>query len=305
MRCPMSRELRRSGAVSRGASETASAVPFLRSSSHDRLTKPPSRRCAMTTTYEGPSSPAITWGYRRKSSLQQSYKRQTKALHDLGIPEERVFEDALSGKTMNRPGWRNLMSHVLANDEVWVDGLDRLGRSTLVTLQAMEELEERGVRVRSAKPGEPLEGATGELIRQLMLVMAQLERRQMLERVAEARSARVAAGLPAGRPKTALADKQVRHVQALRAAGYSVRPIVADLGISCASVYRALALLATTMGASLEVDSVDLANSARAAQASFNCADGPSGRRHLVVVSDRPAWWLRQNRSSGSREADL
>jgi DNA invertase Pin-like site-specific DNA recombinase len=196
----------------------------------------------MTIAHEEPTSPAITWGYRRKSTLQQSYERQTKALHDVGIPEERVFEDAMSGKSMNRPGWVNLLSHVRANDEVWVDGLDRLGRSTLATLLAMEELEQRGVRVRSAKPGEDLDGATGELIRQIMLVMAQWERRQMLERVAEARAARVAAGGSAGRPKTALADKQVRHVRALRAAGYSVRQVVVDLGISRASVYRALAL---------------------------------------------------------------
>jgi DNA invertase Pin-like site-specific DNA recombinase len=106
----------------------------------------------------------------------------------------------------------------------------------------MEELEQRGVRVRSAKPGEDLDGATGELIRQLMLVMAQWERRQMLERVAEARAARVAAGLSAGRPKTALAEAQVRHIRALRDAGYSVKQIVNDLRISRASVYRALAL---------------------------------------------------------------
>lgn len=198
----------------------------------------------MTATHERPTSPAMTWGYRRVSSLQQSYERQTKALHDLGIPEDRVFEDAMSGKSMNRPGWQSLLSHVRPNDVVWVDGLDRLGRSTLATLQAMEELEQRGVRVRSAKPGEDLQGATGELIRQIMLVMAQWERRQMLERVAEARAARIAAGLAGGRPKTALSDRQVRHIDALRSAGYSVRQIVADLGISRASVYRALVLTA-------------------------------------------------------------
>lgn len=197
---------------------------------------------AVTGTHEEPTSPTVTWGYRRKSSLQQSYERQTKALHDVGIPEERIFEDAMSGKTMNRPGWLDLLSRVRRNDEVWVDGLDRLGRSTLATLQAMEELEQRGVRVRSAKPGEDLDGATGELIRQLMLVMAQWERRQMLERVAEARAARVAAGLSASRPKTALGDGHVRHIRALRDAGYSVKQIVADLGISRASVYRGLAL---------------------------------------------------------------
>lgn len=195
----------------------------------------------MTTTHEVLTSPAMTWGYRRKSSLQQSYERQTKALHDAGIPDERIFEDAMSGKTMSRPGWLALLARLRANDEVWVDGLDRLGRSTLATLLAIEELEDRGVRVRSLKPGEDLKGATGELIRQIMLVMAQWERRQMLERVAEARAARLAAGKPVGRAKTALDAAHVRQVRALRSAGRSVREIVADVGISRASVYRALA----------------------------------------------------------------
>lgn len=195
----------------------------------------------MITTQRNPSAPTMTWGYRRKSSLQQSYERQTKALHDLGIPEDRIFEDALSGKSMNRPGWQRLLSHLRRNDELWVDGLDRLGRSTLATLLAMEELEARGVVVRSAKPGENLEGATGELIRQIMLVMAQWERRQMLERVAEARAARIAAGIPVGRPKSALTDVHIRQARALRASGYTVAQIVSDLSISRASVYRALA----------------------------------------------------------------
>src|SRR6187402_2437373 len=67
---------------------------------------------AVTTSREEFASPTITWGYRRKSSLQQSYERQTKALHDVGIPEERIFEDIMSGKTMNRPGWLDLLSRV-------------------------------------------------------------------------------------------------------------------------------------------------------------------------------------------------
>ena len=90
-----------------------------------------------------------------------------------------------------------------------------------------------------------------------MLVMAQWERRRMLERVAEARAARIAAGLPAGRPKTALSDKQIRHVHALRSAGYSVRQIVADLGISRASVYRALALLEVTEDGTADTEHPD------------------------------------------------
>lgn len=183
---------------------------------------------------------AITWGYRRKSSLQQSYERQTKALADAGIPEERIFEDSMSGRSMERPGWKDLLSHLRSGDEVVVDGLDRLGRSTLATLQAIEALKDLGVSVRSLKPGEDLEGVTGELIKQLMLVMAQWERQQMLERVAEARAARVAAGKAVGRPRSALTPSQVMKIRTLRDGKWTVPQIVADLGISRASVYRAL-----------------------------------------------------------------
>jgi len=37
------------------------------------------------------------------SSVKQSYERQTKALHDAGIPEDRIFEDKMSGKYASRP----------------------------------------------------------------------------------------------------------------------------------------------------------------------------------------------------------
>ena len=38
--------------------------------------------------------------YQRQSSLPQSCDRCSKALHDDGVPEERVFEDAMSGQSM-------------------------------------------------------------------------------------------------------------------------------------------------------------------------------------------------------------
>ena len=79
----------------------------------------------------------------------------------------------------------------------------------------------------------------------------------MLERVAEARAGRIAAGLPGGRPKTALGDKQVPHAHALRSAGYSVRQIVADLEISRASVYRTLNLLEVAGHETFEAESPD------------------------------------------------
>ena len=59
---------------------------------------------------------------------------------------------------MHRPGRQNLLSHVRTDGVVWLGRLGRRGRSTLATLQ---KLEQCGVRVRSAKPGGELQGATG------------------------------------------------------------------------------------------------------------------------------------------------
>jgi DNA invertase Pin-like site-specific DNA recombinase len=74
------------------------------------------------------------------------------------------------------------------------------------------------------RPGGDLDRSTGELIRQIMLVMAQRERWQMLERIAEARGADCAV------------DTLVRKPSALRLGGHTVAQI---LPIS-ASVQRAL-----------------------------------------------------------------
>jgi hypothetical protein len=58
-------------------------------------------------------------------------------------------------------------------------------------------------------------------------------------------STRTAAG---ARPKTAPTDRQVRYVDALRAAGYSVKQVVADRRISRPSAYRALVIAAAESG---------------------------------------------------------
>lgn len=44
----------------------------------------------------------------RVSTAQQSYERQYAALQAEGIPDQRIFEDKKSGKTMNRDGFREL-----------------------------------------------------------------------------------------------------------------------------------------------------------------------------------------------------
>lgn len=180
------------------------------------------------------------WGYRRVSSVKQSYERQTKALRDAGVLEDRIFEDKMSGKFKSRPGLDALLKVARRGDVITVSSLDRLGRTVLHILQTIEELEERGISVVSLKPGEQFEGVTGRLVRNIMASIAEWERENINERAAEARASRDANGIKTGRAKTALTPARVEGIRALRSAGKTIAYITQNQGISRASVYRAL-----------------------------------------------------------------
>lgn len=181
------------------------------------------------------------FGYRRVSSLKQSYERQTKALHDIGIPDDRIYEDKVSGKFKSRPGLDALLKVARRGDTITVSSLDRLGRTVLHILQTIEELEHRGISVHSLKPGEQFEGVTGKLVRNIMASIAEWERENINERAAEARAAREAEGLTTGRSKSVLIPTKIDAVRTLRASGKTIAYIVTNQAMSRASVYRALA----------------------------------------------------------------
>jgi DNA invertase Pin-like site-specific DNA recombinase len=181
------------------------------------------------------------FGYRRVSSLKQSYERQTKALHDIGIPDDRIYEDKVSGKFKSRPGLDALLKVARRGDTITVSSLDRLGRTVLHILQTIEELEHRGISVHSLKPGEQFEGVTGKLVRNIMASIAEWERENINERAAEARAAREAQGLTTGRSKSVLIPTKIDAVRTLRASGKTIAYIVTNQAMSRASVYRALA----------------------------------------------------------------
>jgi len=180
------------------------------------------------------------FGYRRVSSVQQDYARQTGALVGAGIPTEHIYEDKLSGRSMDRPGFQAMLSQLRSGDTVVVTSLDRFGRTTTGILGTIDELTERGVSIQSLKPGEDFTGITGRLILTVMAAIAEWERANTAERAAEARAARRALGILPTRTKTALTPENIDTVKRLRDGKATIAAIVTKTGLSRASVYRAL-----------------------------------------------------------------
>ena len=90
----------------------------------------------------------VTYGYAWVSKSDDDAKNldtQLRLLAHHGIREDLIFTDVTSGRTMNRPGWRDLMGPVQPGDTIVVAFLDRFTRNF-----------EEGVRIPLAPSSMPL-----------------------------------------------------------------------------------------------------------------------------------------------------
>lgn len=78
-------------------------------------------------------------GYIRVSTTDQNPARQEEALRRHGV--ERVFEEKISGKDMNRPKLRELLDFVREGDTVIVESYSRLARSSKDLLFIIDKLQ--------------------------------------------------------------------------------------------------------------------------------------------------------------------
>lgn len=155
---------------------------------------------------------------------------------------KRVYNDKLSGTSTReeRPGLAALLDYARPSDAVVVVGIDRLGRNAAEVMVTIRELGERNIVLRSLLEGIDTSNATGRMVAGVLAGPAELELELGRERRAAAREARRARGQSIGRPK-ALDEKKAALAQRMHASGESASTIAAVLGVSRATVYRALA----------------------------------------------------------------
>lgn len=183
---------------------------------------------------------SIKIGYARVSTLQQDEALQLDALQAAGV--DRVFIDKASGKLESRPALDDLLAHARPGDSLVVWRLDRLGRSLRHLIDVVSDLEQRGVGFISLTEALDTTTPGGRLLFHVFGALAEFEHALIRERTLAGLAAARARGRTGGRP-TVWTPEKLKTAKAMRASGeYDVAGIARVLGVSRASVYRALQL---------------------------------------------------------------
>lgn len=178
-------------------------------------------------------------GYARVSTHAQDEALQLDALNKAGV--DRMFVDRASGSLTDRPGLTSALECARDGDSLVVWRLDRLGRSLRHLIDVVRDLETRGVALVSLTESLDTTTPGGRLVFHVFGAMAQFERELIRERTQAGLAAARARGRVGGRPTVWTPDK-LKTARAMKASGeHDVSSIARVLGVSRASVYRAIA----------------------------------------------------------------
>jgi DNA invertase Pin-like site-specific DNA recombinase len=132
-----------------------------------------------------------------------------------------------------------LLEQARLGDQVCVWRLDRLGRSLRHLIEVAEQLEQRGVALRSLTESIDTSTPSGRFVFAILSALGEMEREIMVERTRAALAA-AARGRRGGRPP-ALDDAKVRAARAMLSSGtMSAAEVARQIGVSPSTLYRHL-----------------------------------------------------------------
>jgi DNA invertase Pin-like site-specific DNA recombinase len=179
--------------------------------------------------------PMAKIGYARVSSFDQDHATQVARLKAAGC--EIVRKEKASGKSReDRAELASILEFIRPGDELVVVKLDRLGRSTRDVLNLVHELEQKGAGLRVLEPEFCTSGDTGRIMATVLGMVAEMERKFILERQKVGIEAAKKKGIYKGRKPSV----PVEEVRKLHGEGKGPAEIAAALGVSRMSVWRAL-----------------------------------------------------------------
>ena len=187
---------------------------------------------------------AVTYGYARVSKADDSSKNLDTQILELqrhGIREDLIFTDIASGRTMNRPGWQDLMSRIQTGDTLVVAFLDRLSRSFEDGVRIQMELTQRDIAIVALRENiDTREGsAAARFFRRSMLAQGAYQVDSASERIKLGLDRARAEGKRVGRPP-ALSPDQTEQSRRMAEEGAGLRQIARVMQCSPATVKKVL-----------------------------------------------------------------
>ena len=171
-------------------------------------------------------------GYARVSTEDQRLDLQRDALIKTGVPEDKIYQEYISGVKSKRPQLEECMKALREGDVLVIWRLDRLGRSLVELVRISQELEQRGIELRSLSESLDTTSAAGKMVFAVFAAVAQFERDLISERTRAGLKAARLRGHKGGRkPKMTpkhiklalvmMVDQTVTHQEVADASGVS------------------------------------------------------------------------------------
>lgn len=177
-------------------------------------------------------------GYARVSTRGQSYESQVDRLKAAGVTK--LFSEKKSGLDGKRPELQRCLEFLREGDTLIITKLDRLARSTSDLYRIASELDEKQVTFKVLDdPLVDTTSRTGKLVMGILALIAEFETDIRRERQMEGIARAKAEGRLGGRPKV-IDEAMEGRIVALRQAKLSIRKIAVEVGVSKASVQKAL-----------------------------------------------------------------
>ncbi len=187
--------------------------------------------------------------YLRVSSRRQDTASQEPDLQrwrDAQDEPAKVYRDRVSGKTMDRPGWKRLerdyRSGKVSQIVVW--RLDRLGRTASGLTALFDELRFSKINLVSLRDGLDLSTPAGRLMGNVLASVAQYENEVRGERVRAGQAVARAAGKRWGGSKPGVRKKvsrtQIRIIHRMKLESESIAEIARAVALSRPTIYNVL-----------------------------------------------------------------
>lgn len=181
----------------------------------------------------------VVVGYARVSSLGQSLEVQLAKLEAAGC--EKVYREKRSGLDGDRKELKRAVDYLREGDTLVITKLDRLARSTLHLCQLVDALSGKGVGLRVLDQSIDTTTPTGKLLFHVLASIAEFETSIRRERQMEGIEKAKERGVYIGRQPTLTEDQAVEMRRKRHADNVPIKALMAEYGLSKASVYRYLA----------------------------------------------------------------